>query len=77
MTLQVPPELMAKVRSFLADGRYRDEVEVLTRALGELQRSEADLADIRAGFEDEAAGRMEPARDVVSRAKQRLEGRAE
>lgn len=72
MTLQVPPELMERLKGFLAGGRYKDEVEVLSRALGELKRSEDDLAAIRAGFEDEAAGRIEPARAVIARAKEQL-----
>jgi predicted transcriptional regulator len=77
MTLQVPPELMERVKSFLADGRYKTEIEVLSRALGELKRSEDDLAAIRAGFDDEAADRTEPARALVARAKEQLGGLAE
>jgi Arc/MetJ-type ribon-helix-helix transcriptional regulator len=74
MTLQVPPELVATVQGFLDGGRYKDEVDVLSRALAELKRSEDDLADIQAGMDDEAAGRVESARDVVDRARRSLDG---
>lgn len=74
MTLQVTPEITATIQGFLAGGRYKDETEVLRRALAELKRSEDDLAEIEAGMEDEAAGRMDSARDVIQRARARLDG---
>jgi Arc/MetJ-type ribon-helix-helix transcriptional regulator len=77
MPLQVTPEITATIQGFLAGGRYKDEAEVLRRALAELKRSEDDLAEIEAGIEDDAAGRTEPARDVVRRARMRLEGTQE
>ncbi|HMO85419.1 MAG TPA: hypothetical protein PKC18_10920 [Lacipirellulaceae bacterium] len=68
------PELAATAQGFLADGRYKDETDVLRRAVGELKRSEDDLAEIEAGVTDEAAGLMEPARDVIQRAHAQLKG---
>jgi predicted transcriptional regulator len=75
MTLQLSPELTAAVQGFLAGGRYKDEADVLRRALAELKRSESDVADIEAGFAEDAQGLSQPARDIVGRARNRLEGR--
>jgi Arc/MetJ-type ribon-helix-helix transcriptional regulator len=75
MTLQLSPELTAAVQSFLAGGRYKDEADVVRRALAELKRSESDVADIEAGFAEDAQRLSQPARDVVHSARSRLHGR--
>jgi predicted transcriptional regulator len=75
MSLQIPADVESSVRAFLANGRFASEEEVLRKALAALEREEGVLDAIREGIEDEAAGRMTPARRVIEAAKQRL-GRA-
>jgi putative addiction module CopG family antidote len=58
MSLQLTPELTATVQSFLAGGRYKNDEEVLREALAALRQQEDDFAEIVAGIEDEAAGRL-------------------
>jgi predicted transcriptional regulator len=75
MSLQIPADVESSVRAFLATGRYSSEEDVLRKAMAALERQLSDLDAIREGIEDEAAGRVTPARQVVEAAKQRL-GRA-
>ncbi len=69
MSLQLPADLTATIQSFLVDGRYKDEVEVMRNALTSLKR-EDDLAAIQEGIEDMNAGRLTPARTVLEQARQ-------
>ncbi len=72
MSLQVSADIESRVRAFVADGRFASEEEVVCKALAALERQEHALDSIREGIEDEAAGRVTPARQVVEAAKQKL-----
>jgi predicted transcriptional regulator len=65
MTYQLPPDIDQRVQSQIALGIYRTPADVLTDALDALERQNADLESIRAGIEDEKAGRMRPLEDVI------------
>ncbi len=70
MDLQLPPDLQSAMQPFLVGGRYADETELLRDALAALKRAQDDdLAAIRCGMEDEKAGRLVSARDIVAKAK--------
>ncbi len=76
MDLQLPPDLQSAMQPFLVGGRYTDEAELLRDALAALKRAQDDdLAAIRRGIEDEKAGRLVSARDVVAKAKMAHEQR--
>ncbi|HEX6961339.1 MAG TPA: type II toxin-antitoxin system ParD family antitoxin [Lacipirellula sp.] len=64
MNLQVPADIEASVRAFVASGRYGDEVEVLRKALAVLDHYEQDVAAIQEGIDDMEAGRYRPWEDV-------------
>lgn len=74
MSLQLPPELAATAQGFLVGGRFKNDEEVLREALVALKEREDDLACVLEGIEDEAAGRIVLARDVLTRAKRSLDG---
>lgn len=70
MSLQLPPELQSAMRPILVGGRYADETELLRDALAALKRAQDDeIAAIQHGLEDEQAGRLVSARDVVAASK--------
>lgn len=56
MSFQLTPELTATIQGFLVSGRYKDETEVLCRALAALRHSE-NVAAIQEGVDDMEAGR--------------------
>ena len=64
MTYQLPPDIDQRVPSQIAIGIYQTPAEVLNDALDALERQNADFESIRAGIEDENAGRMRPLADV-------------
>jgi predicted transcriptional regulator len=64
MTYQLPPDIDQRVQSQLALGIYQTPAEVLNEALDALERRNADLEAVRAGIEDEKAGRMRSLADV-------------
>lgn len=64
MSLQLTPEIAAKVQRFLAEGRFKNEEEVLREALAALKRREEDLADIHEGIADMEAGRGRPLEEI-------------
>ena len=70
MSLQLPPELQSAMQPFLVRGRYADETELLCDSLAALKRErDDDLAAIFRGIEDEQAGRLIPARDLLAKAR--------
>ena len=73
MSMQLPPDINTTLQSFLVEGRYEDEADVLREALIALKRSneKADLIAIQEGIEDEAAGRIVPARQVIDEIKKK------
>lgn len=50
----------------LARGKYRSREEVLVRALRQLAEHDQFLADLEASAEDEAAGRLRDADEVMA-----------
>ncbi len=64
MTYQLPPDIDQRVQSQIALGIYQTPAEVLNDALNALERQNADFESIRAGIEDEKAGRMRPLAEV-------------
>jgi predicted transcriptional regulator len=71
MTYQLPPDIDQRVQSQIALGIYQTPTEVLNDALDALERQNADIEAIRAGIEDEKAGRMRPLEDVERDMRQR------
>jgi predicted transcriptional regulator len=72
MSIEVSADIERIVHDFVARGLYPSETEVFEAAIRALESQERDLDGIRRGIEDEAAGRVMPARQVVEAAKQRL-----
>ena len=54
------------VEERLATGRYRSREDVLLKALRQLAHHEELLADLEASAEDEAAGRLRDADEVMA-----------
>jgi Arc/MetJ-type ribon-helix-helix transcriptional regulator len=71
MKVEISPEIESKVRDLITRGLYSNEAEVFKAAIDALEHEERDLDAIRRGIEDEAAGRLTPARQVIEAAKQR------
>ncbi|MCI0335820.1 MAG: type II toxin-antitoxin system ParD family antitoxin [Planctomycetes bacterium] len=71
MPYQLPPDIDQRVQSQIALGIYQTPTEVLNDALDALEHRNADLEAIRAGIEDEKAGRMRPLADVDRDMRQR------
>ncbi|MAT70564.1 MAG: hypothetical protein CMJ58_13685 [Planctomycetaceae bacterium] len=76
MDLQLPPDVTLSLQAFLDEGRYGSEADVLRDALAALRRQQ-DLAAIAEGAADAAAGRVTPARDTLSAARQRIADQCE
>ena len=72
MPYQLPSDLDNRVQSQIALGIYQTPADVLNNALDALEHRNADLEAIRAGIEDEKAGRMRPLADVDRDMRQRL-----
>jgi predicted transcriptional regulator len=77
MSQQIPVDIESSVHAFVATGRYANEEEVLRAAMVALERQEQSWAAIAEGMDDEAAGRVTPARQVIATAKQGLARAAE
>ena len=60
MDLHLPADIDITVKSFLSDGRYGNEADVLREALAALKRRDQEIASIQAGIEDMEAGRVIP-----------------
>jgi Arc/MetJ-type ribon-helix-helix transcriptional regulator len=72
MSIEISHHVECLVRDFVARGLYSNEAEVFEAAMQALENQERDLEGIRRGIEDESAGRVAPARQVVEAAKRRL-----
>ncbi|NOY42149.1 MAG: hypothetical protein GXP26_09975 [Planctomycetes bacterium] len=64
MNLQLPADIDTTLKSFLAGGRYENEVEVLREALATLKHRDVDIAAIQKGIDDEEAGRIRPFEEI-------------
>ena len=72
MAYTLSPEVQRLVETNLASGLYQSTDELLIEALRALGERNAELAEIRAGFEDLDAGRIRPMRDVADEVRLRL-----
>jgi predicted transcriptional regulator len=72
MPYQLPPDIDQRIQSQIALGIYQTPTEVLNDALDVLEHRNADLEAIRAGIEDEKAGRMRSLEDVDRDMRQRF-----
>ena len=77
MSEHIPLDVETSVHAFVATGRFANEEEVLRAAMAALERQEQSWTAIAEGMEDEAAGRLAPARQIVQAAKQGLSRAAE
>jgi len=64
MTLQLPPDVDLSIKSFLIDGRYASETDVLREALAALKRESEEVAAIQIGVDDMEAGRYRPFEEI-------------
>lgn len=71
MTYQLPAEIDERIQAQLALGIYPTLAAMLHDALDALEQRNADLEAIRAGIEDEKAGRMRSLADVDRDMRQR------
>ena len=74
MAYEFPPDVSERVEAYVASGAFASADEVLREAISALDERESDLASIRRGIDDEAAGRFRPAGDVLADARRRLKG---
>lgn len=61
---ELPTDIAARIDGFVSAGYESPEV-VLREALSALEQRDSDLAAVREGIADEAAGRVRPAREVM------------
>ena len=71
MTLQIPSDLAGRMQSYVGDGTYPSTEAVIRHALDVLDIYRQDIAAIQEGIDDEVAGRLLPARDVLRDLRQR------
>ena len=71
MSLQMPADVEASVRAFVASGHYASEEEVLRKALAALQHEES-VSMIKEGIADLEAGRYRPFEEVDAEIRQRF-----
>jgi predicted transcriptional regulator len=72
MSIQIPADVEATIQQFMATGEYSDVHDLLRQAIAALEQQTKACAAIEEGMDDEAAGRMTPAREVIETAKQGL-----
>lgn len=65
MNYNLPGDISSRINGFLSAG-YTSPEEVMREVLSALEYRDADLAAIRCGIEDEAAGRFAPARQTLA-----------
>lgn len=65
MTLQLPSDLAGRMQAYVGEGGYPSTEAVIRHALDVLDIYREDVAAIGQGIDDEAAGRVRPARDVL------------
>ncbi len=71
-TDELTPVIDQLVQEQLATGKYRSREEVLVRALRQLAEHDQFLADLEAAAEDEAAGRLRDADEVMAEMAERF-----
>jgi Arc/MetJ-type ribon-helix-helix transcriptional regulator len=72
MNAEVVSSIDELVEERLATGRYRSREEVLLKALRQLARHEELLSDLEAAAEDEAAGHLRDADEVMAEMAERF-----
>jgi len=63
MPFQFPPDIQQSISAFIASGTFRTEEEVLREAIGLLSERQQDLASIKSGLDDIAAGSFRSAEE--------------
>ena len=71
-TEELTPVIDQLVQEQLSTGRYRSREEVLVRALRNLGEHDQFMADLEAAAEDEAAGRVRDADEVMAEMAERF-----
>jgi putative addiction module CopG family antidote len=72
MSVEIPSDYSPVVQRLIAEGRYRNEAEIVAEGLRlVLLREELD-ADIQAGLDDLDAGNRVEAREVYAEARRRI-----
>ena len=71
-TEELSPVIDQLVQEQLSTGRYRSREEVLVRALRNLAEHDQFMADLEAAAEDEAAGRVRDADEVMAEMAERF-----
>ena len=71
-TEELTPVIDQLVQEQLSTGRYRSREEVLVRALRNLAEHDQFMADLEAAAEDEAAGRVRDADEVMAEMAERF-----
>ncbi len=73
MSIDIPADFNPIVQKLIADGRFRDEKEVIAEGLRLVVAREALYADIQAGINDLDAGNRIEASDVYAEARRRIQ----
>lgn len=71
-TEELTPVIDQLVQEQLATGKYRSREEVLVQALRQLAEHDQFMADLEAAAEDEAAGRLRDADEVMAEMAERF-----
>ena len=61
MSYQFPPDIERRLQAHLASGDFPTQDDLLRKAIDSSEQRLDDLASIRRGFDDELAGRWQPA----------------
>ena len=73
MSIDIPADFNPIVQKLIADGRFRDENEVIAEGLRLVVARESLYADIRTGLDDLDAGNCVAAHEVYAEARRRIQ----
>ncbi len=73
MSIDIPADFNPIVQKLIADGRFRDENEVIVEGLRLVVARESLYADIQAGIDDLEAGNRVAAHEVYAEARRRIQ----
>ncbi len=73
MSIDIPADFNPIVQKLIADGRFRDEKEVIVEGLRLIVARESLYADIQAGIKDLDAGNRIDASEVYAEARRRIQ----
>ena len=72
MTVEIPGDYDAIVQQLIADGKFRDETEVVTEGIRLVIARERLHRDIQAGIDELDAGKQIDANEVYTEARRRI-----